>query len=172
MDLNYKRWQKLFLFCSGLALGAAFCMKWMETDLWQGGEKFTVIGLEITYSADKLNSIMMGLSEQVRTILRYHLHFDYAFMAGVYPGIAALCMMAREKTVNESWKKLLFIIALLQTLAWACDIFENRYLLKWMSSPVTWDAYQVYHVIVWTKWIIALSAIIIVIPFFVRRKRK
>ena len=26
-------WNRLFLFCFGLALGTSFCMKWMESDL-------------------------------------------------------------------------------------------------------------------------------------------
>src|SRR3979490_3145055 len=97
MNLSYRRWKKLFLFCLGLSAGTAFCMKWMETDLWVNGEKFTIMGLELFYTKEKVMTVLAGLDGHVRTILNYHLHFDFAFMAGIYPGITALCMIAGEK---------------------------------------------------------------------------
>ncbi len=48
---------------------------------------------------------MTGLDDHVRTILGYHLHFDFVFMPGVFPGIAALCMMAGEKATRVTVKK-------------------------------------------------------------------
>ena len=97
MALRYNNWQSFFIFCLGLFLGTAFCMKWMEADLRVNGEKFTIIGLELFYSKQKVAHIMASLDYRVQTILKYHLFFDFAFMAGAYPGIASLCMMAREK---------------------------------------------------------------------------
>lgn len=171
MIISYKRWQKLFLFCFGLFSATAFCMKWMERDFWQGGQQFTIIGLELSDSKEKVTSILSGLDGHVRTILRYHLSFDFAFMAGVYPGIAALCMMAREKAGKSLLRKMLFTLAAMQTLAWGCDIAENCFLLKWIKNPVIGNDFGLYHFTVFAKWSIALTGALIAIPLAVRKRR-
>ena len=171
MIINYKRWQKLFLFCFGLFAASAFCMKWMEGDfIWKGG-KFTIIGLEITNTRREVISILSGIDDHVKTILRYHLSFDFAFMAGVFPGIAALCMMAREKSTSSVLRKLLFVMAVLQIVAWGCDISENCYLLKWIKNPVIGKEFGLYHFIVFAKWGIALTGALIAIPLAVRKRK-
>ncbi len=171
MNTNYKLWQKLFLFSLGLFAGTAFCMKWMEGDFIQNGQKFTVIGLEIPYSKEKVAAILAGLDEHVKTILRYHLSFDFAFMAGVYPGITALCMMARNKSTGKILPKILFFFAALQMLAWGCDIFENYCLLKWIRDPVTGNDFRTYHIIVYLKWFIALTGALLAIPLALRKRK-
>ncbi len=171
MITNFKRWQQLFLFCLGLFAGTAFCMKWMEGDFWQNGQKFTIIGLEITNTKEQVIAILSGLDGHVRTILRYHLSFDFAFMVGVYPGIAALCMMAREKSVKKLLRKILLVAALLQIIAWGCDIAENYYLFKWIKNPVIGSEFLRYHFIVAIKWIIALSGALLSIPFAIKKNR-
>ncbi len=172
MNNQYKRWQKLFLFCLGLFAGTAFCMKWMEGDFLQNGEKFTIIGLEISYTKEKLAAILSGLDEPVKKILRYHLSFDFAFMAGVYPGIAALCMMAREKTTRPVLQKFLLVFAFLQTVAWGCDIGENILLLHWIKDPVSITDFCAYHLIVIIKWSIALMGALLAIPLAIRRQKR
>ena len=157
-------WRKLFLFCFGLFAGTAFCMKWMEGDFLQNGQKFTIIGLEISYAKAKVVEILVGLDEHVRTILRYHLGFDFVFMAGLYPGIAALCMMARGKLGGAGIRKILLAFALFQIVAWGCDIYENYYLLKWAKTPVIGNEFGLYHFIVGAKWIIALAGALLAIP--------
>jgi hypothetical protein len=172
MISNYKHWQKLFLFCLGLFAGTAFCMKWMEGDFLLNGEKFTIIGLEISYPKEKVAAILSGVDEHVKTILRYHLSFDFAFMAGVYPGIAALCMMAKEKSVSIKAKRLLSSLAVLQIAAWGCDIFENYCLLNWIKNPVIGNEFGMYHFIVAAKWIIALTGALLAIPLSLKRRKK
>jgi len=172
MSTNYKGWQKLFLFCLGLFAGTAFCMKWMEGDFLQNGQVFSIIGLEISYTEEKLTSILSGLDEKVKTILRYHLYFDFAFMAGVYPGIAALCMMASDKVVNPVMKKILIVFALLQALAFGCDIVENRYLLEWISHPETAKDFGLYHLVVKAKWVIALTGALLAIPLVIKKRQR
>lgn len=157
MNVKPNRWKPLFLFCLGLFIAAAFCMKWMENDLLVNGEKFTIMGLELFYTKEKIMAIMANLDEQVRTILRYHLHFDFVFMAGIFPGIAALCMMAGRKLSPGISRNVLLSLAVLQSAAWAGDIYENLSLLKWMDSPVADDEFAWYHGIVAAKWIIALA---------------
>lgn len=146
-----KGWNKLFLFCAGLFIGSAFCMKWMESDFIQGGKTFTIIGLEITYPKEKVMEILSGLDDRVRTILRYHLSFDFAFMAGVYPGIAALCMMGRNKFRSGGWRNLLLAVAVLQLVGWGCDVYENYCLLTWLKNPVIGDNFSFYHLVVSAK---------------------
>lgn len=170
MIYNYKFWQRLFLFSLGLFIGTAFCMKWMEGDFIQNGQKFTIIGLEISYPKEKVAGILAGLDEHVKTILRYHLSFDFVFMAGVYPGIAALCMMARSKLAAAGIRKILLALAVLQIVAWGCDIFENCYLLKWIKNPVIGNDFGTYHFIVYLKWIIALAGALVAIPFALRKR--
>ena len=171
MIYNYKLWQRLFLFSLGLFAGTAFCMKWMEGDFVQNGQKFTVIGLELTYPKEIVAGIMAGLDEHVKMILRYHLSFDFVFMAGVYPGIAALCMMARSKLTGAGIRKILLAFALLQIVAWGCDIFENYCLLKWIKNPVIGDDFNFYHLVVSAKWIIALAGALFAIPLALKKRK-
>ena len=58
-------------------------------------------------------------------------------------------MMARETVfVGRGSRKLFFLLAACQMLAWAGDITENLYLLKWLKEPVIGDEFGRYHVIV------------------------
>lgn len=163
--------QRIFLFCLGLFAASAFCMKWMEPDFIQGGEKFTIIGLELSYPRDKVTSILAGLDNHVKAILRYQLVFDFIFMAAVYPGIAALCLMARNKSSRSWLKKVLLVLSILQIVAWGCDILENYYLLKWINSPVIGDEFGLYHFVVAAKWIIALIGVLAAIPSALQKSR-
>lgn len=170
MILNYKQWQKIFLFCLGVFLTAGFCMKWLEPDFLHKGNLFTIIGLEISYSKEKIMTIFSEISGDVRSIVGYHLTFDFIFMIGVYPGIAALCMMARDKRKNRSIRRLLLISALLQALAFGCDATENLYLLTWLKDPVINNEFLMYHIVVAVKWVIALSAALLAIPLVLKKR--
>ncbi len=82
-------------------------------------------------------------------------------MAGIFPGISALCMTAREKVFNHNMRRFLFFLGSLQLLAWAGDITENLYLIKWVRDPVIGNDFAGYHIIVTTKWVIALIGFMI-----------
>jgi hypothetical protein len=172
MSLSYNRWKKLFLFCFGLSIASAFCMKWMESDFWVNNKKFTILGLELFYSKEKVMAVLAGIDGHVKTILSYHLHFDFVFMAGVYPGITALCMMAKEKVEAKALKKILYTLAAIQLLAWAGDITENLYLLNWLKQPVIKNDFGLYHFVVSSKWIIALTGAFVSIPVLLSRLKK
>ena len=161
------RWQTLFLFCLGLFIGAAFAMKWMENDLLFNNEKISIFGLEMFYPKEKIVEIFSGINDKVKTILGYHLSLDFIFMAGCYPGISCLCMMAREKVKSKTLKMILFLLASFQLAAWAFDITENYYLLKWLKKPVIGDEFSFYHVVVYSKWIIALTGVLFAIVIHV-----
>ena len=90
MKNDFSRWQRLFLFCLGLLIAGAFAMKWMESDLLYNNEKISIFGLELFYPKEKIIEIFTGINDKVRTILGYHLSFDFIFMAGVYPGILVI----------------------------------------------------------------------------------
>lgn len=136
-------------------------MKWIEPDLIYNNQKISIFGLELFYSKEKIVEIISGINDKVKTILGYHLSFDFIFMAGVYPGISCLCMMAVNKVQVHTLKKILFVLACLQLFAWTFDIIENYYLLKWLRMPVIGNEFGFYHVVVYSKWIIALSAALI-----------
>jgi hypothetical protein len=165
-------WKRLFLFCLGLFLASAFCMKWMEKDLVQNGSLFTIIGLEISYPAEKVTAILSGLDVSVKTILRYHLSFDFVFMVGLYPGIACLCMMARNKWAGKNIRYLLVAMALLQPVAWICDIAENCFILKWIADPGTVSQFGLYHTVVYTKWLIALAGVLLALILLITGRSK
>ncbi len=175
MSTNYQRWRMLFLWCLGLFLGTAFCMKWMESEFVYGGKLFTIIGLEATCPMEQVKEILTGLNqpgnEHTRYLLHSHLCFDFAFMAGVYPGIAALCMMGRLKAARGQWRKWLGLLAGLQAVAWGCDIAENMYLLSWMKDPSAISGFGTYHIVVYVKWALALAGALMGIIFSLKRKR-
>ncbi|NOT51233.1 MAG: hypothetical protein HOP10_08140 [Chitinophagaceae bacterium] len=171
MTTNGKNLQKIFLACFGLFAGTAFCMKWMEGDFVYKGGKFTIIGLEISYTREKVTAILSGMDDHVKTILRYHLCFDFLFMLAVYPGIAVLCLMARNKSTGIVLQKILMTLAALQLMAWACDILENYCLLKWIKGSAIGNEFNLYHFIVVVKWIIALAGALLAIPLIVRKYR-
>jgi hypothetical protein len=164
---NFNRWSRLFLFAFGLFVAGAFAMKWMESDLLYNNEKISIFGLELFYPKEKIIEIFSGIDDTVRTILNYHLSFDFIFMAGCYPGIACLCMIAAEKIRSMPIKRVLFIFAFLQLFAWTFDIIENYYLLKWLKQPVIGNEFGFYHVVVYSKWAIALTGALIALSTLV-----
>jgi hypothetical protein len=147
-------------------------MKWMEVDLRANNEKFSIPGLELFYSKEKVADILNSLDSRVQTILRYHLFFDFVFMAGVYPGITSLCMLARGKLVSPLLKRLLFVVAWFQLLAWGFDIIENYYLLSWIQKPEIGGEFRWYHFVVGAKWTIALTGVLLSVPFLLRHKKR
>ncbi len=172
MVSNEKRWKILFFFSLGLAIGSAFCMKWMESDLWANGQKFSILGLELFYDKAKMEMTLSGLGPQVKTVLSYHLHFDFAFMAGIFPCIGALCMLAVYRTRKSGVRKLLKVLAILQLAAWGLDIFENTQLLSWMKNPVIDEnSLNIFHLAVTVKWLISIVAVIIAVPFLFNKPR-
>jgi hypothetical protein len=142
-------------------------MKWMENDLIYDGGKISIFGLELFYPKEKIIEIFSGINDKVRTILNYHLSFDFIFMAGCYPGIASLCILAAEKVRSINIKRTLFLLAFGQVFAWAFDIVENYYLLNWLYRPNIGNEFTFYHVVVYSKWIIALTAALLAISLHV-----
>jgi hypothetical protein len=172
MKVSPKYWKTVLFYGLGLASGAAFCMKWMEADFVTAQGKFTILGLELFYSKEKIESILYSLDDRVKTILQYHLYFDYAFMAGIYPTIVSLGMMVKEKFANFRSKKGVAIMASLQLVAWIADLIENYYLLKWIVKPMIGDEFGWFHFIVSIKWIIALAGVIAFVPVLFKKSAK
>ena len=171
MTVKGKSWQNLFLFCVGLSIAAGFCMKWMEGDLVQGGSVFTILGLELFYAREKVDAILTGIDPQVTTILQYHLYFDFAFMTGIFPGIAALCCMAASKVSGKLFGKILVLLAFLQLAAWGCDVYENCSLLSWIHTKKTGENFTLFHFIVTVKWVLAVTGALCAVPVCLLRKK-
>src|SRR5258708_16241413 len=135
MQSSYRRWHSLFLFCLGIAAGTTFIMEWLANNFWLDDQKFSILGLELFYSKKEILTILTQIKQPARIALNYQLVFDFVFMAGVYPGIASLCMMVREKITKKSLKNILFALAMLQPFAWAFDIVEKSHFVKWIEKP-------------------------------------
>jgi hypothetical protein len=131
-------------------------MQWLANDFWLDDGKFSILGLELFYSKREVVSVLTQIKQPARIALNYQLIFDFAFMTGIYPGIASLCMMTRDKIARNSLRNMLFALAMLQPVAWAFDIVENNFLLNWMEKPEIGDEFSIYHNIVVAKWLIAL----------------
>lgn len=172
MVIESKFWKKVFLFCAGLTAGAMFCMKWIESDLLYNGKDFTILGLEISYPKEKVAEILTGIDEKTRTILGYHLSFDFAFMAGIFPAIASINMMARRKQTGNFVRKLLLAISIAQILAWSFDITENSYLLRWLQGQSIGTDFGLFHFFVFTKWILAIIGFLTGLVFLFKKSRK
>ncbi len=172
MKTSYDRWLKLFLFCLGISMATEFIMEWLASDFWLNEEPFSMLGLELFYPKYKIVNILSQIKAPAKIALNYQLVFDFIFMAGIYPGIASLCMMAREKIDKNLLYKILFGLAMLQPVAWAFDITENSFLLKWIEKPVIGDEFRIYHNVVIAKWLIALSGFFISITTLLLKKRK
>ena len=172
MIISYQYWQRVFLICLGLFVGTAFCMKWMEGSFLGNNPPFTILGLEITYSQEKISAILSGLNDHLKTVLRFHLAFDFVFMAGAYPGIAALCMMARQKQTNVVVRRILLFLAFAQLLAWGGDIYENCCLLNWIHDPASISNFSTYHYVVLTKWLLALIGALFAIPLSMKKRKR
>lgn len=168
-------WNKLFMLCLGLFIGGFFGMRLLEDDLIFNEAKFSVIGLELFYSKERIIEIFTSIGDQVRTILGYHLTYDFVFMAGCYPGIVCLCMIAAKRIDSKTLRRILLILAFLQLIPWLFDVIENYLLLKWLYHPVIGDEFGFYHLVVYSKWIIAVStalfAITILVSSMFKRKK-
>ena len=172
MQPSQIRWRDLFLLCFGIAISSTFIMQWLATDFWIGDEKFSIFGLELFYSKRRIIGILTQIKQPARIALNYQLIFDFAFMTGVYPGIACLCMLAREKIISPGMRNILFALAMLQPVAWAFDVVENTYLMSWVAKPQIGAEFGMYHNIVAAKWLIALSGAITAIGAILFTKQR
>ncbi|HET9825665.1 MAG TPA: hypothetical protein VFP87_10025 [Chitinophagaceae bacterium] len=174
MQPFYMRWRSLFLFSLGVAVSTAFIMQWLASDFWINDQRFSILGLELFYSKKEVIDVLSQIRPPSRLALNYHLTFDFAFMTGLYPAIASLCMLMRERVRNGTWRNLLFALAMLQPVAWAFDITENIFLLNWLEKPEIGDEFSTYHNIVVAKWLIALTGALcaISVALFKKGERK
>lgn len=165
-------WNRLFIFCLGLSIASAFAMKWIEPDIQYKNEPVSILGLELWYSKERITAIFGGIELHARKVLQYHLYFDFVFMAGVFPGIASLCMITFHKTPGKLVRNFLFFLAAVQVLGWGFDLLENYYLLKWLDKPIIPGEFSRYTFFVLSKWIIALSGLAVSLYLLVSIKLK
>jgi hypothetical protein len=166
-----KDWKQLFLFCLGLAVAASFAMKWLEADMFYAGKRISIIGLEMFYGERQIEQIFGGLDPLTRKVIGYQLYFDFYFMAGCFPGIACLCMLAAEKVRTGTVRKILILLAFLQVIAWAFDIIENCMLLQWLRLSTVNTSLSLFHFFVYTKWLIALTGVITAVTYLIIYRR-
>jgi hypothetical protein len=172
MSANVFNLKKLFFLCLGLFFASAFCMKWVESEFISNGKPFSIMDLELYLGKEDLIKLLNSLDAKASTAVSYHLHFDFAFMAGVFPGIAILCTLVREKVTNKIVNILLLVFAVLQFIAWGFDIYENLHLIKWLRNPSSVDGIEFYHLLVRLKFIISIGgALMALVAFLFFRKK-
>jgi hypothetical protein len=172
MTANVFNWKKLLWFCLGLLLASLFCMKWTEADFISNGKLFTIIDLELNLNRPALINLLSGLDDKTKTIVSYHLHFDFVFMAGVFPGLVSICMMVKQVCSNPFFRSLLSLFALLQFVAWGFDIYENLHLISWLNNPGSVDSLLLFHLLVKLKFIFAFGAGVIALIAFIYFRKK
>lgn len=161
MSAIVTNWKRLFYFCFGLLLASGFCLKWIEDGFISNGKLFTIFDLELFLDKADLEKIFRGMELNAKMIVDNHLHFDFFFMAGVFPGIASICMLVRERVKKSIIRNVLFALASLQLAAWSFDIYENLHLIKWLKNPETIDGIGFFHLLVKLKFIIAITGILV-----------
>jgi len=144
----------------------------MESEFISNGKLFTIIDLELNLDRRALINLLSSLDDKTKTIVGYHLHFDFLFMAGVFPGLACLCMMAREITGNKLVQSLLLLFGFLQFFAWGFDIYENLNLIKWLNAPATVDGIDLFHLLVRLKFLFAFVALLVSLVTFLFFRKK
>jgi hypothetical protein len=171
MQSPYQRWFKLFLFCAGTAIASSFILQWLANDFTMDGKRFSILDLELFYPKFQLTTVLKKMDDTARIALNYHSIFDFVFMTGIYPGIAAFCMMTRERLGKKILREILFALAMLQPVAWAFDVTENVYLMNWVAAREPGDDLGVFHNIVAAKWLIGILGFLVALVLFVVRKR-
>jgi hypothetical protein len=172
MNANVFSLKKLFFFCLGLFIASAFCMKWIESEFISNGKPFSIMDLELYLGKEDLIKLLKSFDDKTATVVSYHLHFDFAFMAGVFPGIAILCILVREKVDNNLIRSLLFIFALLQFVAWGFDIYENVHLLDWLGHQSPIMDIELFHLLVRLKFIFSFGGVLMALIGFLFFRKK
>jgi hypothetical protein len=160
---------KLLLFCLGLFVASTFCMKWIEKDMARDAPALNVMKLELTYSQPELAAVLATADPVQKDKLHAVLCFDFMFMAGCFPGIALLCLLARRHVKAKFLKGMLVAGALAQAFAWGFDIYENTSLLSWLQDPVNSERFRIYRLLVQLKWILALAGVLLVTVAYAAR---
>jgi len=172
MSANVLNLKKLFFLCLGLFFASAFCMKWVESEFISNGKPFSIMDLELYLGKEELIKLLTSLDDKAATVVSYHLHFDFAFMAGVFPGIAIICTLVREKVNNKLVSILLLVFAILQFIAWGFDIYENLHLIKWLKKPPSVDGIELYHLLVRLKFIFSFGGVLMALIAFLFFRKK
>ena len=119
----------------------------------QDGGKFSIMHLELPQSKEGINLLMAAFAPGTQKAVLNQLNADYIFMAGCYPGIVVLCLIAIRRITNlnalqkdldkkqtgKEWKKLLLALAILQLFAWGLDVWENAQLESWLQAGAADD---------------------------------
>ncbi len=132
--------------------------------------RFNIMELQIPSTPLELVNIIKGLyklpedklTKAVKS-LKGQLYVDFIFMPFFYGSILLLCIQVSQKMTLTFGVNIFMILALLQLLAWLCDIIENVYLLGKIKRDVvvsTKKVHKAYLAMECVKWGIILISII------------
>jgi hypothetical protein len=130
--------------------------------------KFSILELELPASAAELVNLIKGLyllppGESKKSIhaLKAQLKLDFILMPFWYGCIFLLCWRVGQKMQYNFGHVVFTVLAMMQVLAWICDIIENVYLLSKINPDVQESSAQIH---TWhlymeaAKWGISLTA--------------
>jgi hypothetical protein len=132
---------------------------------------FSIMDLELPASAGAVQEKMADFLPGTRQAVLKQLNADYVFMAGCYPGILVLCLIAlrriatinslqkdlQQKITGGGWKKLLAVLAILQLFAWGLDVWENAQIEQWLNTNMVNNNIAFFKARVYAKFAFALA---------------
>jgi hypothetical protein len=162
-----------FVFLFGGMLAVTFFMMIMGNQFFTKDpirRNFSIMELEIPATGQELVNIIKGIfdlpveeANRAMRAVRGQLWLDFLFMPLAYGSIAIVCLRVAQKMPLEWLKGIFLVFALLQIIAWICDIVENIYLIIKMKEGTairlpSRSIHKAYVRMVSLKWLIALIA--------------
>ncbi len=123
---------------------------------------FTILDLQFPSSETEMDKLVAGLEPPARQALKAHLWVDFLFMAGFYPAIALLCIIIGAKTGPGEY--FFWLVAALQIVAWAADVYENVYGLRKMKEAPVKGGFSTYSFFVNVKFLLAFLGLAVTLP--------
>ena len=138
--------------------------------------KFSILDLEFPVSALELTTYIKGifllpkeLSEKSLHALKNRLYINFLFIPLKYATIFLLCIKLSQK-MSFLGNYVFILLAWLQIIPVLCDLVENFYLLKKLSSDAkvsTDTVHRNYQLLAKIKWTIFLTAVVFCITTLV-----
>lgn len=123
---------------------------------------FSILDLQFPASEAEMDKLVAGLEPPARRALKTQLWVDFLFMAGFYPAIALLCIVIGAKTGLGEY--FFWLVAALQLVAWAADVYENVYCLRKMKDTPARGGFAAYSFFVNTKFLLAFLGLAVTLP--------
>lgn len=132
--------------------------------------QFSILDLQFAANGKEINNILRGIfllpAKQTTIVvkaLKVQLYVDFLFMPAAYGSVFLLCMETASKLTTDTGRNIFAIMAWLQLLPWICDVAENIFLLRRISSDpadIPGKTFRAYQINEWLKWGISLTGMV------------